>query len=122
MSHVLSDKEVADKAEAAGGACWPRINRTTSKAYAASANGKERDRRYRATEKGKAAGKRFCQPTGNRDQRGRGQESAGASGEHMGEAQQPTCRAAEDQRAANGPPWAAPGREPRFLMPAALGA
>jgi hypothetical protein len=61
MSHVLSDKEVADKAEAAGGACWPRINRTTSKAYAASANGKERDRRYRATEKGKAAGKRFCQ-------------------------------------------------------------
>jgi hypothetical protein len=82
-SHVLSDKEVADKKQ-------------LHIAYNKSAAGMERTRRFRATPKGKAAvarhratpkdkasTKRARENAGASEEAGNKRPSAGASGEHI---------------------------------------
>jgi hypothetical protein len=129
---VLSDKEVADKKQlevAADKKYDASANgKERRRRYATSTNGKAVLRRYATSTNGKAVRKRYASSSsstkhkrqglpeatpstdmaGNKEPgRGREQESAGASRD-MRE-QQPTCRAAEDQRAAPGLPWGLAG-------------
>jgi hypothetical protein len=89
-SHVLCDKEVADKKQ---------LTAAVQRAHNATAKGKERVRRYKRGAKGKASAKVII----TNDEAAQPEESAGATG-GMGE-QPPTCRAAEGQRATDGLPW-----------------